>query len=91
MSYFSGHHDLGTEFLSPETISRGPVGPYTDLWGYGIILYVLLTGQSPFLDDTEEETTNNILRCDFTYPDEAVSNYAKDLIGQSQVRNYGQK
>ena len=93
---------MGAEFLSPEAISRGPVGTYTDMWGFGVILYVLLrykptfsciidqfskyschSGLSPFLDDSEEETVNNILRCDFSYPEDqaTVSNYAKDLIG----------
>ena len=28
------------------------------------------SGLSPFLDDSDEETTNNILRCDFSFPEE---------------------
>ena len=34
--------DSGPEFLPPESISKGPVGPYTDMWSFGVILYVLL-------------------------------------------------
>ena len=30
------------EFLSPEVISSGPVGTYTDMWGFGVLLYVSL-------------------------------------------------
>jgi serine/threonine protein kinase len=31
-----------TEFLAPELISNGPVGTYTDMWAYGVLLYVAL-------------------------------------------------
>lgn len=39
--------------------------------------------RSPFLDDSVEETTANILKCDFCFPEEyfgAVSEEAKELI-----------
>lgn len=38
---------------------------------------------SPFLDDSVEETTANILKCDFSFPDEyfhEISNDAKNLL-----------
>ena len=36
--------DSGTspEFLAPEVISAGPEGKYTDMWGFGVLLYVAL-------------------------------------------------
>ena len=43
------------------------------------------SGLSPFLDDSVDETNNNILRGDFSFPDEyfgRVSSDAKDLIGR---------
>ena len=30
------------EFLAPEVISNGPVGTYTDMWCFGVLLYVSL-------------------------------------------------
>ena len=30
------------EFLAPEIISNGPLGAYTDMWGFGVLLYVAL-------------------------------------------------
>ena len=33
---------VSPEFLSPEVISSGPVGTYTDMWGFGVLLYVSL-------------------------------------------------
>ena len=38
---------------------------------------------SPFLDDSVEETTANILKCDFCFPDEyfkIISSDAKELL-----------
>ncbi len=73
------------EFLAPEVISAGPQGSFTDMWSFGVLLYVSLSGLSPFLDDSDDETTNNVLRCDFSFPDEhfaSVSSSAKDLVSR---------
>lgn len=46
---------------------------------------IFSSGLSPFLDDSIEETTTNILKCDFCFPDEYfgnVSSHAKNLIGE---------
>lgn len=45
----------------------------------------ILSGLSPFLDDSVEETTANILKCDFCFPDEyfeTISSDAKELLGR---------
>ncbi|XP_044587517.1 kalirin isoform X2 [Cotesia glomerata] len=71
------------EFAAPELVLGKPTGFYTDLWATGVFIYVLLSGLSPFLDESVEETTANILKCDFCFPDEyfeSISNDAKDLL-----------
>lgn len=71
------------EFASPELVLGQQVGKHTDYWAVGVFLYVLLSGVSPFLDDSLEETTANILKCDFCFPDDYFNNIsgdAKDLI-----------
>uniref|UniRef100_A0A2C9LET8 Protein kinase domain-containing protein n=1 Tax=Biomphalaria glabrata TaxID=6526 RepID=A0A2C9LET8_BIOGL len=71
------------EFTSPEVVSGTPVGLFTDIWSVGVLLYVLLSGVSPFLDESQEETCSNIVRNDFCFPDEyfaGISSEAKDLI-----------
>ena len=70
--------ESGTEFLPPETISKGPVGTYTDMWSFGVILYFY---------DSEEETIKNILRCDFSFSDFKVSPSAKELVVRLLVIN----
>lgn len=69
-------------------ISAGPVGAYTDMWSFGVLLYVALSGVSPFLDDSDDETVNNVLRCDFSFPPEhfsAASPSARDLVSRLLV------
>lgn len=76
------------EFASPELVLGQPVGKHTDHWAVGVFLYVLLSGVSPFLDDSMEETTANILKCDYCFPDEYFSDIAydaKDIIGKLLV------
>lgn len=71
------------EFAAPEMVLGQPLNMYTDSWCFGIFLYVFLSGVSPFLDDSIEETTANILKCDFSFPDEYfhdISNDAKNLL-----------
>lgn len=71
------------EFSAPERIIGQALGSYTDSWGFGILLYTFLSGVSPFLDDSIEETTANIIKCDFSFPDEHfqnISNDAKNLL-----------
>lgn len=71
------------EFAAPEMVMGQPLTQYTDSWCFGILLYVFLSGVSPFLDDSIEETTANILKCDFSFPDDYfhdISNDAKNLL-----------
>jgi serine/threonine protein kinase len=55
---------LGTPaYMAPEqcTGRSGDVGPATDIWALGIILYECLTGNRPFLAGTSEEIRKKVL------------------------------
>ncbi|XP_041422127.1 triple functional domain protein isoform X2 [Xenopus laevis] len=78
------HQLLGsTEFAAPEIILGNPVSLTSDIWSIGVLTYVLLSGVSPFLDESVEETCLNICRLDFSFPDDyfkGVSQKAKEFV-----------
>jgi len=83
----SGHYVhplLGSpEFASPELVPGEPVSPSSDLWSLGVVAYVLLSGASPFLDESAEETCLNICRLDFSFPRDyfqGVGQAARDFV-----------
>nr|XP_023011436.1 triple functional domain protein isoform X5 [Maylandia zebra] len=78
------HPLLGSpEFSAPELILGQPVSLTSDLWSLGVVTYVVLSGASPFLDESLEETCLNICRLDFSFPQDyfqGVSPAARDFI-----------
>ncbi|XP_030643161.1 kalirin isoform X2 [Chanos chanos] len=71
------------EFSAPELIQGMPVSLSTDVWSVGVLTYVMLSGVSPFLDESVEETCVNICKLDFCFPEEyfcGVSQAARDFI-----------
>ncbi|MFO1008373.1 MAG: protein kinase [Planctomycetaceae bacterium] len=51
------------QYMAPEQAAgkTDQISPATDVHGLGVILYEMLTGQSPFAGDTQVETSWNIL------------------------------
>lgn len=54
---------LTPEYASPEQVSGGVITAATDVYGLGVLLYVLLTGSHPYLqdDDTLQEAEHAIV------------------------------
>ncbi|XP_028812717.1 myosin light chain kinase 3 isoform X2 [Denticeps clupeoides] len=81
--------NFGTpEFLAPEVVNYDFVSFPTDMWSVGVITYMLLSGLSPFMGDTDMETMNNILHANWDFDAEAfenVSEEAKDFISRLLV------
>lgn len=81
---------LGTpDYVAPEVLNYEPISLATDMWSVGVLLYVLLTGCSPFGGDSKQETFCNISQCNLDFPEdlfEDVSEDAKDLMRKLMVK-----
>ncbi|XP_022101402.1 myosin light chain kinase, smooth muscle-like isoform X2 [Acanthaster planci] len=78
------------EFVAPEVVNYERIGFPTDMWSLGVICYVLLSGLSPFMGDTDAETFNNVTAAEWDFEDEAfddVSTDAKDFIIRLLVKD----
>ncbi|KAJ7405636.1 hypothetical protein BTVI_68141 [Pitangus sulphuratus] len=49
------------EYMSPEVVKGDPVGSAADVWGVGVLTYIMLSGRSPFFELDPIETENRIL------------------------------
>ncbi|XP_054642261.1 caM kinase-like vesicle-associated protein isoform X1 [Dunckerocampus dactyliophorus] len=79
------------EYLAPEVVARHRYGRPVDCWAVGVIMFILLSGNPPFYDETEEENTdlhNRIIFCrivagDFEFDSpywDDISPAAKQLV-----------
>ncbi|KAL9241802.1 hypothetical protein vseg_015868 [Gypsophila vaccaria] len=80
---FVGTH----EYLSPEIIKGEGHGSAVDWWTFGIFLYELLYGRTPFKGPGNEETLANVVLQTLKFPDSPlVSLQARDLIAALLVK-----
>ncbi|XP_068622957.1 myosin light chain kinase, smooth muscle-like [Battus philenor] len=78
------------EFVAPEVVNFDQIGYGTDMWSIGVICYVLLSGLSPFMGETDIETMANVTVAKYDFDDEAfneISDDAKDFIQKLLVKD----
>ncbi|KAM6426518.1 death-associated protein kinase 2 isoform 4-T4 [Liasis olivaceus] len=78
------------EFVAPEIVNYEPLGLAADLWSIGVITYILLSGASPFLGETKQETLANITAVNYDFDEEFfshTSDLAKDFIRKLLVKD----
>ncbi|XP_039747632.1 myosin light chain kinase, smooth muscle-like isoform X1 [Pararge aegeria] len=78
------------EFVAPEVVNFDQIGYGTDMWSIGVICYVLLSGLSPFMGETDIETMANVTIAKYDFDDEAfneISEDAKDFIRKLLVKD----
>lgn len=56
------------EFMAPEILLEQRYGRAVDWWAFGVLIYELLLGQSPFKGDDEDEIFDAILEDEPLYP-----------------------
>jgi hypothetical protein len=74
-------------YCAPELLSGEGYGKQVDIWSIGILSYVILTAQLPFVGKDRHELFARIQRGQYTYPppaegQEEVSDLARDLISR---------
>ncbi|XP_061340213.1 serine/threonine-protein kinase D6PKL1 [Gastrolobium bilobum] len=80
---FVGTH----EYLAPEIIKEEGHGAAVDWWTFGVFLYELLYGRTPFKGSNNEETLGNVMLQNLRFPDSpTVSFQARDLISRLLVK-----
>eukprot|EP00002_Diphylleia_rotans_P012236 TRINITY_DN2395_c0_g1_i1.p1 TRINITY_DN2395_c0_g1~~TRINITY_DN2395_c0_g1_i1.p1 ORF type:complete len:324 (+),score=82.00 TRINITY_DN2395_c0_g1_i1:54-1025(+) len=75
-------------YVAPEIIDERPYGPPVDMWSVGVIAYILLCGFPPFYDDNIQVMYDQVLACQYEFPDpwwSQVSSEAKDFISKLLV------
>ena len=74
----------GTQtYVSPEILGNKPYGTKTDMWSFGIIVFILLSGYPPFVDNDKRALFRKIRKGDFEFhPDYwgGISEEAKQLV-----------
>lgn len=74
---FVGTH----EYLAPEIIKGEGHGAAVDWWTFGVFLYELLYGKTPFKGSNNEETLANVIMQGLSFPDSPIVSFqARDLI-----------
>uniref|UniRef100_A0A3B1JJB9 Myosin, light chain kinase 5 n=1 Tax=Astyanax mexicanus TaxID=7994 RepID=A0A3B1JJB9_ASTMX len=71
------------EFVAPEVINYEPICLATDMWSIGVICYILLSGESPFLGDSDSETLALVTAAQWEFDEESfedITDQAKDFI-----------
>lgn len=82
---------IGTvSYLSPEQVEGGDIGPESDVYSAGIVLYELLTGEIPFTGDTQVAQAFKRLNNDVPAPStriDGVPPLFDALVAQATSRN----
>ncbi|XP_078311146.1 peripheral plasma membrane protein CASK-like isoform X9 [Crassostrea virginica] len=75
---------IGTpQYMAPEVVHREPYGKPVDMWGCGVMLFILLGGYPPFVG-TKDHLFEQIVKGSYHMRKQwlNISNYAKDLVNQ---------
>lgn len=70
-------------YVAPEILTGTPYDESADMWSVGVILYILLGGYPPFIDDNQRKLFRRIRKGQYEFHEEywgPVSDDAKNLI-----------
>jgi len=76
-------------YVAPEVLMSESYDKSVDMWGIGIITYILLAGYPPFYADNDTQLFEKIMNAEYDFDDECwddVSDSAKDFIQHLLVK-----
>ncbi|KAG1454513.1 hypothetical protein G6F56_007301 [Rhizopus delemar] len=73
------------EFMAPEILLEQKYGRAVDWWAFGVLVYEMLLGQSPFRGEDEDEIFDAILEDEILYP----VNMSRDSVSICQRKKLG--
>jgi serine/threonine protein kinase len=68
------------EYLAPEVLKGEGYTKAVDWWSYGSLVFEMLTGLPPFYSQDVQEMYKNIMTQPLVFPDDVVSEAARDLL-----------
>jgi len=78
-----------TEFCAPEMLNFDPVLPASDMWSVAVIMYIMLSGISPFFYEDENKVLQSVQYVKYQFDPDAfaqISSEAKEFIKKCLVR-----
>lgn len=72
-------------YVAPEVLKCEPYGAAVDMWGMGVITYILLCGFPPFYEEDMPKLFQQIINAQYDFPSpwwDDVSQEAKDFVGR---------
>lgn len=83
-----------TEFCAPELLNFDNVAPGSDMWSVGVIMYILLSGISPYYYEDEDTVVEKVNRCKYQFDEDAfesITAKAQDFIKKIFIRIPGMR
>eukprot|EP00441_Pelagodinium_beii_P017183 CAMPEP_0197658420 /NCGR_PEP_ID=MMETSP1338-20131121/45227_1 /TAXON_ID=43686 ORGANISM="Pelagodinium beii, Strain RCC1491" /NCGR_SAMPLE_ID=MMETSP1338 /ASSEMBLY_ACC=CAM_ASM_000754 /LENGTH=551 /DNA_ID=CAMNT_0043235005 /DNA_START=69 /DNA_END=1721 /DNA_ORIENTATION=+ len=67
------------DYAAPELVQKAPCyGTPSDLWAAGVMLYMMLSGEAPFLADTDNKVLQKIRNCEYSLEGSVWSQVTND-------------
>lgn len=78
------------DYIAPEVISTKPYNKSVDWWSFGIYIYEMLAGYTPFYDANAMKTYENILNAELKFPP-FFNHDAQDLLSKLIERDLSKR
>lgn len=81
---------VGTPYYVAPEVLTGEYSKECDMWSFGVILYLLITGRTPFNGSNPQELLENVLEATYRMEDDdwkEFSQNAKDIVSRLLIKD----